>query len=114
MKKVYLTLFLILIAPSLWAESPATDDPLQQSAERGSADAQMELASYYELGYGRPKDPVKALAWYMLAAAQGHALADKRAVLLESRLSRSEIEAAQKLSEQWAKRKPRTPTTTTQ
>lgn len=100
---------MVVIAPSLWAESPATVDPLQQSAEQGYADAQMELASFYELGYGRPKDPVKALAWYMLAAAQGHALAAKRAVLLESRLTRPEIEAAQKLSEQWARRKPRSP-----
>lgn len=95
--------------PSLGAEPSVTVDPLEQSAEQGSADAQWELASFYDLGYGRPKDQVKALAWYMLAAAQGHALAAKRAVLLESRLTPSEREAAQRLAEQWARRKPRSP-----
>ena len=109
MIRVWLATFLVVTAPSLWAETPDTSDPLQKSAEQGYADAQMELASFLELGYGRPKDPVKALAWYMLAAAQGHALAAKRAVLLESRLTPSEREAALKLAEQWARREPRLP-----
>lgn len=105
MKGVWLIIFLITAAPATW--SAETTDPLQQTAEEGSAGAQYELATYYELGYSRPKDSVKALAWYMLAAAQGHALAAKRAVQLESRLTRPEVEEAQKLLEHLAKIKSR-------
>lgn len=104
-----LTLWLVATAPALWAEQFGSPDQVQEAAEQGNTDAQMELGSYYELGYGRPRDHVKALAWYWVAASKGHYLAAKRAVMLESRLTAAEVEAARKLSEQLAQKKAPAP-----
>lgn len=108
MKVAWIILFLLAVAPYAWAEHVTTDQ-LQDAAEHGSADAQYELATNYEFGFSRSKNIVNALAWYMLAAAQGHVLAAKRAVALESRLTRPEVEEAQKLSDRLANTKSRGP-----
>ena len=49
---------------------------LTQLAEKGSAEAQMQLATVYYIGdLGIAKDPVKAVYWFKQAAAQDVALA---------------------------------------
>ncbi|MHB8533916.1 MAG: SEL1-like repeat protein [Sulfuricaulis sp.] len=67
----------------------------------------MQLGSFYEFGFNRPKDSVTALAWYLRAAAQGNVLATIRSVMLEHRMTPSEIEAARELAAQLsASKKP--------
>jgi TPR repeat protein len=52
-------------------------DPVQaahwarQAAEKGNAQAQCALGSYYDFGMGVEQDQTEAIRWYMLAAAQG-------------------------------------------
>jgi TPR repeat protein len=45
---------------------------LVMAAAQGLADGQFNLASLYERGEAIPADPVRALAWFILAARQGH------------------------------------------
>lgn len=45
---------------------------IQRRAQRGDADAQVDLGAIYELGMGLPRDGVAALRWYRLAADQGN------------------------------------------
>jgi TPR repeat protein len=45
---------------------------IQRRAQRGDADAQVDLGAMYELGMGLPRDGVEALRWYRLAADQGN------------------------------------------
>lgn len=110
MKKLILAAILGMMASVMTgAEESSTMKQLRAAADQGNAAARMEMGTLYEFGYERPKDNVTALAWYRLAAAQGHVLAAKRRDLLESRLPPQEVEAARKLSEQWASQKKRTP-----
>ena len=48
-------------------------DTLLTRAERGSADAQFNLAVRYDFGEGVSEDATEAARWYRLAAEQGHA-----------------------------------------
>jgi hypothetical protein len=49
---------------------------IRKLAENGSAEAQFEMGTFYELGYTSiPADLRKAMEWYRKAAAQGHGLA---------------------------------------
>ncbi|OWQ55196.1 hypothetical protein CEE60_06410 [Stenotrophomonas maltophilia] len=58
------------------AQADGTLHPLvgdiQRRAQRGDADAQVDLGAMYELGMGLPRDGVEALRWYRLAAGQGN------------------------------------------
>lgn len=58
---------------------------LQRQAEQGDADAQFSLALRYAKGYGVPQDYTKAWEWYLKAAAQGDATAQKNLARLGSR-----------------------------
>ncbi|WP_422025296.1 tetratricopeptide repeat protein [Pyruvatibacter mobilis] len=69
-------------------------------AYRGDADAQYMLGRMRNRGEGEPRDPVAALAWWQLAAGQGHAEAQKAASSLSGELGprrrgEAEREAAQ-------------------
>lgn len=44
----------------------------RQAAEKGDADAQVQLAELYDAGEGVPADMDAAVFWYEKAAAQGH------------------------------------------
>jgi TPR repeat protein len=46
---------------------------LQKDAEQGSVKAQYVLGCCYNGDHGFPKDPVKAVEWWGVAAANGHA-----------------------------------------
>ncbi|HWQ06947.1 MAG TPA: tetratricopeptide repeat protein [Feifaniaceae bacterium] len=50
----------------------------QTQADQGDADAQYNLGRLYDYGYGVPRDAKKAAELFALAAAQGHAGAQKR------------------------------------
>lgn len=58
------------------AQADGTLHPLvvdiQRRAQRGDADAQVDLGAMYELGMGLPRDGIEALRWYRLAADQGN------------------------------------------
>lgn len=45
---------------------------LQELAEQGDREARFALGSCYLEGKGVPRDYAKAMAWYLLAARQGH------------------------------------------
>ncbi|MBI3778558.1 MAG: SEL1-like repeat protein [Gammaproteobacteria bacterium] len=107
MKKAVAVLILGLIAPLLAsAQDVASLEQMRQAAQKGSADAQLEMGILYEFGYNMPKNDVNALAWYQLAAEQGNPLAVKRRDTLKARMKPDEIEAAQKLSQELAAQKP--------
>lgn len=50
-------------------------DALQKAANAGDPDAQTELGVWLEYGWGFPKDPQKAMAWYLKGAQQGDSYA---------------------------------------
>lgn len=109
MKPAIILLILGLSAPLLaGAQDLSSLEQMRVSAEKGSADAQLEMGILYEFGYNMPKNHVTALAWYLRAADQGNALAAKRRDLIQSGMKPDEIEAAQKLSQELAAQKPQT------
>ena len=44
-------------------------------ANDGHVEAQFNLGTIYEAGFGVPKDAAEAAGWYAMAAGQGHARA---------------------------------------
>ncbi len=59
-------------------QTPAASkfDRQKELAEKGDANAQSDLGSYYSLGLGVTKDYAEALKWYRMAADQGNAGAE--------------------------------------
>ena len=61
---------------------------LREAAEAGEAEGQYQLGRAYLAGAGVKADPIEAVAWFILAAARGHALArgdrDKRLAAFEA------------------------------
>ena len=99
MRKAVAILILGLITPLLvGAQDQASLEAMRQAAEKGNADAQLEMGILYEFGYNMPKNDVSALAWYLRSAEQGNELAIKRRDTLKSHMKPDEIEAAQKLA----------------
>lgn len=64
-----------LVIDHLKADAQATLSSLLPLAESGDADAQYELAKFYDEKSGIPEDPDLAWSWMLKAAEQGHALA---------------------------------------
>ena len=54
-------------------EAGGGEKTIQDRAEEGDADAQLQLGHLYESGEGVPKDYTKAAKWYRKAAEQGNA-----------------------------------------
>lgn len=107
MKPAIIIFILGLIAPlAAGAQDLASLEQLRLAAEKGDADAQIEMGVLYEFGFNLPKNNVTALAWYLRAAEQGNAFALKRRDMIQSGMSPEEIEAAQKLSRELAAQKP--------
>ena len=67
-------------------------------AEQGNANAQFNLGSMYEGGYGVPRDYVKAYMWINLAAANGNENGAKLRDNFAKVMTPSQIEKAQDLS----------------
>ena len=54
----------------------------RKAAERGDADAQFMLGTFYENGEGVPQDYAEAVKWLRKAAEQGHAEAEMMLILM--------------------------------
>lgn len=103
---VFLILGLAVVGPVVHAQDAVSLEQMRQTAEQGNADAQLEMGILYEFGYKMPKNDVTALAWYLRAAEQGNELAVKRSETLKSGMKPEDIEAAQKLAQELAAKKP--------
>jgi putative methionine-R-sulfoxide reductase with GAF domain len=73
------------------------------AAEQGHVVAQATLGAYYWAGRGVPQDLVKAYLWSVLAQAGGDEASKYRVAVLASRMSRSQIVAAQQQANDWIK-----------
>ena len=73
----------------------------RKAAELGDARAMSNLGFMYAEGRGVPKDDVLAYMWANLSIAQGNEKASEIRDLLETRMSGTQIEEAQRLSREW-------------
>ena len=80
MKSVLSALLLCFVLASCGEEKTAkteeaveAEKTIQERAEAGDADAQLQLGHLYESGEGAPKNYAKAAKWYRKAAEQGNA-----------------------------------------
>ena len=105
------TILLITVAV-LWlplssqAGTGLTD--ITNAAQRGDAEAQHELGILYEFGYGMANNQIAALAWYNVAAQNGHAKAAARRDILKARLSQADIDKAGGMSVRLLAKQPAT------
>ena len=103
------TILLITVAV-LWlplstqAGTGLTD--ITAAAQRGDAEAQHELGILYEFGYGMVNNQIAALAWYNVAAQQGHAKAATRRDILKARMPQSDIDKAGAMSARLLAKQP--------
>ena len=74
------------------------------SAKQGYREAQRQIGALYALGYGVPKDYIKAYAWIKVAAAQGSSRAEKNLGKVRSRMPERQIFFADKLADQYYKK----------
>ncbi len=90
----------LILGLAVWTVLPARAglDEIRAEAEKGDAEAQVELGVLYEFGFGMPNSEVAALAWYLLAAEQGNVRATTRRDLLMNRMAQKDVEAARRLS----------------
>jgi len=64
---------------------------LVERAGHGDVAAQLALADTYQKGNGVPRDPVRAITWYVLAGANGNTEAKRRSVQLTRSVTPFEI-----------------------
>ena len=69
----------------------------RRAARGGNAVAQMNLGQFYAHGIALPRDPVRALAWFALAAAQGRNWAAERHAELAATMTTEQREATKRL-----------------
>ena len=80
------------------------------AAEQGHILSQATLGAYYWAGRGVPQDLTKAYYWSVLAQAGGDQASKYRVAVLASRMSRSQVLAAQQQANDWLSNfAPRTP-----
>ena len=79
MKRLLFTLIALVAVATSFAQSAEQAAPdvskLQKLAEAGDAEAQFNLALFYEDGEGVTQDYAEAVKWWRLAAEQGDAQA---------------------------------------
>ena len=73
----------------------------RKAAEQGLAAAQYNLGVMYTTGEGVPQDNRQAYAWLSVAFANGHSSAKQYRDLVAKRLSKSQLEDAQRLAGQY-------------
>lgn len=105
-------LLLFLVLAGGWAATAIAAGPedLRRAAAAGDVEAQHELGVLYEYGFNLPDNEAPALAWYTIAAEQGHAKAAVRRDALRARVQPAVAERAAVLASQWrpAQRQPAT------
>lgn len=72
-----------------------------KAAEQGAAKAQQALGVAYASAQGLPRDRIAALAWFNLAAAQGNPDAARDRDALARKMSKAEIEQADRRAKEW-------------
>ena len=75
------------------------------SAEQGDASAQFHLGTFYEQGQGVPQDYVSAHMWWNIAGSNGFKSAVKNRNIVEKKMSKQQIEKAQRLARNWKMKK---------
>ncbi len=94
-KQTLMTLAATLFCMSLaWAQGGERPEDVLGTAQAGDAEAQLEMGILYEFGFYMEGNRIPALAWYMLAAKQGNAMATARRDLLLTRMAQADIEQA--------------------
>jgi TPR repeat protein len=73
----------------------------RMAAEQGLVEGQLNLGVMYATGHGTPQDYVQGHMWFNLAAAQGDKTAAANRDALAMKMSKIQIEEAQKLASQW-------------
>tara|TARA_Y100000588_G_scaffold394189_1_gene513356 strand:+ start:192 stop:689 length:498 start_codon:yes stop_codon:yes gene_type:complete len=76
------------------------------AAEQGDAVAQTNLGVMYSTGQGVQEDIVLAYMWYNLAVGQGRDIAQGIKDILEQRMTREQIDEAQRLTLEWIETHP--------
>jgi TPR repeat protein len=71
------------------------------SAKRGYRKSQRRLGTMYALGYGMPKNYIKAYAWWKISAAQQSPKALSNLKKLEVHMTTEQINYGKKLSKQY-------------
>ena len=90
-------------------EAVEAEKTIQERAEAGDANAQLQLGHLYEIGQGFPKDFAEAYMWISLAAAGGNKEYGELRDLLEKRMTGEQLIEGQKLTEEWLERKAKEP-----
>jgi hypothetical protein len=109
---VAIGLFLLLfkVTASFFDDSPKQGPPdfeqalreLLEEADRGSTRAHYRLGRFFEEGIGISRNPVKAHAWYTLAAAEGMLEASMARDALAREMTREELAQAYRLAVEWS------------
>ncbi len=73
----------------------------RKAADQGIAEAQVNLGTMYNDGYGVPQDYVQAHMWYNLAAARGLKIGRKNRDLLAEKMTPAQIVEARRLAREW-------------
>jgi len=71
------------------------------AAKQGVAQAQYNLGFIYKEGIGVPQDYVEAHKWYNITGINGNKVGRKNAILLEKKMTPTQIAEAQKLAREW-------------
>jgi len=74
------------------------------TAEQGNAEAQHGLCLMYQNGLGVPRDYVYAYMWAQFSAQNGHEDGIRLRDYLEARMTRFEIQRAEKLARECVKK----------
>jgi TPR repeat protein len=80
-------------------------ESLRAKAEKGDANAQLELGFMYYRGEGVPKDYVEAYEWFTVAARGGFAEAEENQRTLAVEMSGTQIVEALRLSREFRLKK---------
>lgn len=105
LRTILLTTVAVLWLPlSTHAGIGLTD--ITAAAQRGDVEAQHELGILYEFGYGMANNQIAALAWYSVAAQQGHAEAAARRDILKARMPQGDIDKAVGMSARLLAKQP--------
>jgi hypothetical protein len=75
------------------------------AVEQGDSVAQYNLANMYALGQGVPTDPIMAHCLFSLSAAQGDQDALEMRNRLESKMTKAQVTASEKLAVNWRPKK---------
>jgi TPR repeat protein len=100
-----LLIVMVVNSVSVLCAAGADIAELKARAERGNADAQLNLGFTYAKGDGVPKDNVLAYKWVNLASSKFHGMSEKTMRLLETKMTPEQIAEAQRLSAQFVPQK---------